>query len=587
MLQFSDSDSDSDKGIRYKTDSTRNKIKNGLTTSSGTDHRDFRTKRHESHRRPIAEERFKRQSRSSSRDGKHRHKSKREKRSSTRDRSPKSGGSMKSDSSVSARYKDAKTTRSQKERSPSKRKTNESYTSSSLDSRKSSNNRISCTNDVSDEKGLEMSKEVTGKKESNDVIKETYTTYEDNLFGPSLPPHLRIDTSPNFEQNKSSTFGQSLASSSETTKASIIKEDKYTDRLSRSNLELISTKDSTSNIADSTEDICGPLLPPNIKKKDVQEGLEETTKGLDSSVNQFGPALPPKPILNNSSDLSVSNADDCTTNSEIIGPILPPHMQTKELQGSEDLSDVKESKKIEMHIAGPALPPHLQKKQELEPVQKVEIVGPALPPHLQKDSNEGVKVLGPTLPPHLRQQLEASQGNTCNEEEVESEDDGAYGPLPPGMSVGRAHVELEERALQLKIDQLGPKDDQEPKREVWMLELPEAKAASFGLGPRQFRAREGLDMSDRSSWTTTPKDAAKNVPEAKVDLKQETQLRHMKEKDKQQEEIVKSTKRTKKSLLEIHQKKLMKDKVIILLKIPCKWIFVLLIVYIYIYTGCL
>lgn len=34
-------------------------------------------------------------------------------------------------------------------------------------------------------------------------------------------------------------------------------------------------------------------------------------------------------------------------------------------------------------------------------------------------------------------------------------------------------------------------------REQWMLELPEAKAKYLGLEARNFRAKEGPDMSDR------------------------------------------------------------------------------------------
>lgn len=43
-----------------------------------------------------------------------------------------------------------------------------------------------------------------------------------------------------------------------------------------------------------------------------------------------------------------------------------------------------------------------------------------------------------------------------------------------------------------------------------MIELPSAQAANLGLGSKkQFRARAGPDMSDRSSWTDTPADKAK------------------------------------------------------------------------------
>jgi hypothetical protein len=39
-----------------------------------------------------------------------------------------------------------------------------------------------------------------------------------------------------------------------------------------------------------------------------------------------------------------------------------------------------------------------------------------------------------------------------------------------------------------------------------MLELPPDRAADFGLGPRQFRARARPESGDRSVWTDTPAD---------------------------------------------------------------------------------
>jgi hypothetical protein len=44
------------------------------------------------------------------------------------------------------------------------------------------------------------------------------------------------------------------------------------------------------------------------------------------------------------------------------------------------------------------------------------------------------------------------------------------------------------------------------KHESWMLELPPDRAADFGLGPRQFRARAKPESGDRSVWTDTPAD---------------------------------------------------------------------------------
>lgn len=53
-----------------------------------------------------------------------------------------------------------------------------------------------------------------------------------------------------------------------------------------------------------------------------------------------------------------------------------------------------------------------------------------------------------------------------------------------------------------------------------MTELPPAhSAASFGLGPRKFKTREGPDMSDRSCWTDTPADREKKRMErVKIDF---------------------------------------------------------------------
>lgn len=161
---------------------------------------------------------------------------------------------------------------------------------------------------------------------------------------------------------------------------------------------------------------------------------------------------------------------------------------------------------------GPALPPHLldEKPPQIGPPQTEKktvaesaCIGPALPPHLLKTTtttheptlppqNEQI-CIGPILPSHLRQKLqeESEQVKLENDEDV-------YGPLPPGMSASSAaHVALEERALQMKLDAFNPSEEKVKVREEWMLELPDVKAARLGLGPRQFRSRAGPDLSDR------------------------------------------------------------------------------------------
>merc|ERR1712098_44289 len=102
--------------------------------------------------------------------------------------------------------------------------------------------------------------------------------------------------------------------------------------------------------------------------------------------------------------------------------------------------------------------------------------------------------------------------------------------------------EFEMRSNKMK-DKLEGKDVKEVKRESWMLELPEEKANSFGLGPRQF-SRKGLPEKgkDRSMWTDSPAEKERNLR----DLEMEKVSKELKQK------------RGADSLMELHEKKLIK-----------------------------
>lgn len=109
------------------------------------------------------------------------------------------------------------------------------------------------------------------------------------------------------------------------------------------------------------------------------------------------------------------------------------------------------------------------------------------------------------MPEHLRKKLLEDSDRYANTDAVDeiqiSDDDDAYGPVPENSEKATiSHRRLEERALKMKIDSLdGDKsnDHQKDGREEWMLKLPDAKAKHLGLTSRQFRAREGPDLSDR------------------------------------------------------------------------------------------
>ncbi|CAG9770668.1 unnamed protein product [Ceutorhynchus assimilis] len=295
------------------------------------------------------------------------------------------------------------------------------------------------------------------------------------------------------------------------------------------------TRNTSENYDDDSnqKEIIGPSLPPHLAK----------ARSESKDFGDIGPALPPHMIKKSDQELS-------------IGPQLPPKQS--------DMADNDKS-------FGPTLPLHLRKQFEEKSAEDsnesvVESFGPSLPPHLKKqqeensneDSNKDVvKSFGPSLPDHLRKQLQSQS----DDDSVEFEED-VFGPLPPGMSGNSsASIALEERALQMQIEKITPKENPQTVRESWMLELPEVKAANLGLGPRQFRNKAGPDMSDRSSWTVIGSEKGKQKKKEKpLDLKAEAELRELHKRDKEQEIQAKKHKRKSKSLVQMHEDKIKKQK---------------------------
>ncbi|XP_057660883.1 GPALPP motifs-containing protein 1 [Diorhabda carinulata] len=288
-----------------------------------------------------------------------------------------------------------------------------------------------------------------------------------------------------------------------------------------------------------------------------------------------------------------------TNESKSFGPVLPPHLQINNTKVGPELPPQLKTDNIQRKnkIIGPELPPNFKSiTDKLEEHPNMKPIGPALPPHIQKGVKEAtsnlqltlyeneisnVKMVGPALPPHfiscnnrnVSKSSDDSIQNTCTSpvlsnnnhqplQFTEELDEDVYGPLPVGYNQSKAHVELEERALKMKIDMLNPAKASEPIREEWMLELPAAKAANLGLGPRQFRAKEAPDLSDRSSWTDTPEDRAKKKEKNKedVDIRKIAELKELNRRDKQQEEIARKCKRPEESLVDMHRKKMKKKK---------------------------
>ena len=174
---------------------------------------------------------------------------------------------------------------------------------------------------------------------------------------------------------------------------------------------------------------------------------------------------------------------------------------------------------------GPQLPAHLQKTQENSISDEASsddendgnAYGPALPPSLKgktsNDSKTKNDAYGPQLP-------KLAHSNECLPSKVQnssSEDEDLVGPLPPQhhektLKQQQIDLELEKRAYSIKERLTQQNEEIEaPKRDSWMTELPQEKAKSFGLGPRQFSRSLGPKPKQDRSWTETPEMKAKRA----------------------------------------------------------------------------
>ncbi|XP_053691996.1 GPALPP motifs-containing protein 1 [Sabethes cyaneus] len=211
--------------------------------------------------------------------------------------------------------------------------------------------------------------------------------------------------------------------------------------------------------------------------------------------------------------------------------------------------------------------------------ENIDVEGPALPQffsniHSGESSNHerSSRIIGPELPAHLKINsggLESSESELSPFSEEEHVEDDLIGPLP-GSSNSKTNEELEQRALELKLKRLdNPKSITVTAREDWMLQLPDIrKVSDMGLGARQFRTRDKLEIGDRSVWTDTPcdKERKKLGCDSSHDTISKREEEHTRKKiieyDEQQEELIRKHKKHKrdKSLLDTHQQKLEKQK---------------------------
>ncbi|XP_045760449.1 glutamic acid-rich protein isoform X2 [Maniola jurtina] len=310
------------------------------------------------------------------------------------------------------------------------------------------------------------------------------------------------------------------------------------------------------------------------KKKHKRKNSKSDKDKRDSSASVEVTSTTDIPELMTESSKVIESAEVTSTQkmkeSSEEGEILSDDSQS-DIDPNDLRHKLKRSKKApdfqKKDACGPALPPHLERrfKKSTSPV----IEGPSLPPHLQKKGHN----IGPSIPEDMRKVL-AENSDMTHEVIHSSSDDDGIGPLPTGAEHkwSEAHQRLEERAIVMKIQTLDGrslKSSNIKTREQWMLELPEGKAKYLGLEARSFRAKEGPDMSDRSSWTDTPEDKVRKAlgmpkeEDSSTTLQREARDRHIASRDEEQEKAARKHKKKHKreeSLLEIHQKKLKKKK---------------------------
>uniref|UniRef100_A0A7I4YZY1 DUF3752 domain-containing protein n=1 Tax=Haemonchus contortus TaxID=6289 RepID=A0A7I4YZY1_HAECO len=225
----------------------------------------------------------------------------------------------------------------------------------------------------------------------------------------------------------------------------------------------------------------GPSLPPFIGPS-----VPSSTIG-PSLPSVIGPSLPPSTV-----EPSLPS---------VIGPSLPPSTVGPSLPS----------------VIGPSLPPSTVGPSSLDssdvpsfPESTAEAsstpmdIGPAPPP----------RQIGPTLPPGF--------DVPCDEEDIAEEE--CFGPMPPVPTQGEAgddnmmvsdepigpmpiSSEEAERAAEeyalLRMSMMNKEDTNKPKREDWMLKVPE-KAANIGLGARTFKRGSSATAEMDKSWEDSP-----------------------------------------------------------------------------------
>lgn len=347
MHQFSDSDTpDSDEGIRFKTDSTRNKESNRKSLDSSRKRRSSRSrtrspeKRSNRGRSPDRSRDRYRERRSYSREWRRRHKS----RDRSKERPAKYDRRDKRKRSASTELKtDALKRKRDSKHSKSKERDTKKPPSTDKDVESAKQKVLKTTKDgeihleeafgpalppkllLNDDDAKDSSSSVSPKRQCKHKKKHVIKSKEDDKTAALDKKTTIMSTSPISSDNDESAPEDDSAANKETLESLVpdVQENQHKDviEIEDSDIEHENqTNSDKKNDNGSTKDCYGPDIPP--------KHTEDVELSSSKSVGPFLPEHLRQKLLENAdengtADISLSDEDDEIEEGEIVGPILP------------------------------------------------------------------------------------------------------------------------------------------------------------------------------------------------------------------------------------------------------------------------
>jgi hypothetical protein len=318
------------------------------------------------------------------------------------------------------------------------------------------------------------------------------------------------------------------------------------------------------------------------REKDIKEHHREYRDEKTKSISHEKHDEKPKSISHDKHDYrdsKNSNHEKLSSDKRVKDDVSDKKMRSHSID-KHSRKESHEPQRASKHKIRDPSPVHQHSSKSSKKIDDEDknYYGPAMPPSVAPTSHkvEEKRYIGPAMPPTKMPDHQAMD-DLSDVIISDEEDDLMIGPIPfkDGAHMSERDLELEKRKIQLKLRELDKRTEElegnhkNKTRELWMMELPDLpKAADLGVGPRQFRRNDRPDFSDRGSWTKAPNDKNYERDDAEEKHKKSEDKRRRDEmiakRDAEQEEQARKHKKLHKrdkSLLELHEKKMKKEKV--------------------------